>query len=305
MRASELLVAAGSPKNSAQTEPRPLNSRSVANHVTSPAFSPLRDGADVACGQDPVGEAGPRPLQDGVGGRVARRAVEAGERPPAARQLVGEGAVQLRRIVVAIQEDDAAARVARGFEMVEPLEPRGEGGLAGAIGEPDLLRCQERGCEVAGGGSRQPLALRLGRCGRHAARFARVTRRSFGQSQRGEGERPGKDGHGAERQERDCPARRRHEEQRPVLRPQEQPERKRGAGRRHRPRLRRRRGGGQSGNRWARVGRVAGVAPGDAPRRGAGRRADAQKSGKCRLRERAMQGARCVGRRRLYHVVKR
>jgi hypothetical protein len=40
MRASELLVAAGIPKNGAQTKPRPPNSRSVANQVTSPSFSP-------------------------------------------------------------------------------------------------------------------------------------------------------------------------------------------------------------------------------------------------------------------------
>jgi hypothetical protein len=61
-------------------------------------------------------------LQDGIGGGVAWRAVETGETPVSARQLVGEGAVQLGRIVVTIQQDDAPTRVARGLEMRQPLE---------------------------------------------------------------------------------------------------------------------------------------------------------------------------------------
>jgi hypothetical protein len=100
-------------------------------------------------------------LQDGIGSGMAWRAVETGEAPITARELVGEGAVQLGRIVVAIQQDNASARVTRGLEMREPFEGGGKGWRAGAVGKPGLQRDEQRGREVSGGGAGEAGALGL------------------------------------------------------------------------------------------------------------------------------------------------
>jgi hypothetical protein len=79
MRASELLVAAGTPKNVGPDEAAPAEFQVGGEPGDVPFLEPARDGADVLGGDHAVGEAGARPLQDGIGGGMAWRAVEAGE----------------------------------------------------------------------------------------------------------------------------------------------------------------------------------------------------------------------------------
>jgi hypothetical protein len=95
IRASELLVAAGHAEEIGPDEAAPAEFE-IGREPGHVAFLQAAcDGANVTGRQDAVGEGGARPLQHRIGGGVFRCAIQAGKGSVPARQLIGEGTVQL------------------------------------------------------------------------------------------------------------------------------------------------------------------------------------------------------------------